>query len=228
MTRPETAAQQPTSPSSIAPSARPLGSALAGFEGLSLGRVRYPHRIEELLALRRAAYGAADKAGPDTATKALDDPRNVRAETVTVELGDRIIGSERLTPWLPGPILHHSCTLSDTTPGLPPRDQTLEASWACVHPDFMGRRIGWFVAAHALCIGRLGGARYLLGAADDQMWPFWRRCGFYRIDASYTGAISGNTYRVVVCDMDSALAGDGVGSVFWDILEPLWAWANTA
>lgn len=186
--------------------------------------VRYPERFPEILKLRRTAYQAAQKFGPDTAESEENeeaDPRNLRSLTVIAEVAGQIVGSLRLTPPLPGPILHHTCKFSEPVQGLPPRSDFIEASWACVHPGHQGKGLFWYLAAYMVLVTEQLGKPYLVGGTDASMWPNWRRCGYRKTGSTYRGALSDNTYWVMYLDVEEILAGRNIAPEFARVLLPL-------
>lgn len=186
--------------------------------------VQYPERLDEVLALRRAAYGAAQKHGPDDAESAEGDgadPRNLRSSTVIAELEGQIIGSLRLAPPLPGPLLHHTCEFAEPVKGLPPRTEFIEASWACVHPAHQGKGLFWSISAYMVLVAKQLGKPYLVGGTDADMWRNWKRCGFRKTGSTYLGAISRNRYWVMLLNVDEVLAGHNIAPEFARVLLPL-------
>ena len=172
--------------------------------------VGYPERRREILALRRAAYAASGKCGPDNATEENIDPRDFRAANVIAEVEGRIVASVRLTPPLPGPILQPSCALRGPTDQLPAHSDFVEASWGCIHSEFQGQGLLWQLSAHMLVAADTFGRPYLLIGSDRQIWRHWQRCGFRKTGVTYRGTLSGNEYFVVTLNLNEVLAGRGI------------------
>lgn len=184
--------------------------------------VRNPERSAEVDELRRIAYGEAGKSGPGSLEAGeVIDPRDLQAFVVIAEVAGRVVGSVRVIPPMPGPILHPECRLRGDTSSLPPRSGLAEGGWGCVHPDYQGQGLFWQLAAHMLLLGRDLGGTHLVAGSDVDLWPYWRRCGFSKTGVSYLGVHSGTEHAVMVIGLDALTSGRNMAPEFSRVLMPL-------
>ena len=186
--------------------------------------VPYPERLGEILELRRAAYEAARKLGDDPARADEDqawDPRNPGSTTLLAEMDGRLVGSLRLSHPLAGSFLHHSYRFDGPLTNLPPRSEILEGSWACVHPEYQGQGLFWQLAARMVQFAQDQGKAYLLGGADDGMWPTWQRCGYRETGLTYQGRLTGTPHRLMLLDVAAVSEGHHICPEFARVLLPL-------
>lgn len=175
---------------------------------LSFRLVRFEERRDELLELRRAAYGAVGKLGPGRAKQVETDSRDEQAWILVAEEAGRPAASVRLTPPLPGPVQTQVQLWSSLDPKLPrsfEHDYT-EVSWACIHPDHQGRGLFWSLAAGMIQSSAKLGRRYLIGGADDHLWRYWQRCGFRDTGFVYRNPGSDHSFRMIVFDTEATWA----------------------
>lgn len=179
------------------------------------------HRMEEILDLRRTAYVEAGKVDPLIASSKMTDRRDRHAWIVIAQADHRIVGTLRLAPPLPGPIL--GCPeLGESVPGLPPGSDYLECSKVCVHPEAQGQGLFWYLAAHMLFTAREVGTPYLVGGIDRSLWHFWSRCGYRRVGASYLSrSLTGIQHWVGLLDVAASLAGRTISPKFAHLLAKL-------
>ena len=170
--------------------------------------LRYPERFAEICALRRLAYGEAGKSGPDAVDTDLPDERDLEARVVVGLRGETLLSSIRLNLPMVGSRLHSTCRLRGDLNQLPRQADTSECGWGCVHPDYKGRGLLWELAAHMVLAARRMGRPYVLSGTDAAVWPMWQRVGYRKTDVTYTGALSGNRYWVMVLDLEEVLSGE--------------------
>ncbi|MEM9556310.1 MAG: GNAT family N-acetyltransferase [Acidobacteriota bacterium] len=194
-----------------------LGSDRCASEGSSVRfrTLRFPERLADIVELRRVAYTAAGKLGPDVEESIeveMADPRNLRAVLVVAEEEEQIVGSVRLTPPLPGPLFHSTCRFDGPVQGLPSRSDFLESAWACIHPSQQGQGLFWHLVAHMVLAAKRLGKPYLVGGTAENLWPNWRRCGYRKLGSRYIGALSATELSVVILKVEEVLAGRNIAS----------------
>ena len=182
----------------------------------------YPDRYQELLELRHLALTATRQLAPGTSVADLADPRDVEAALIVADVDGRLVASGRLTPPLDGPILHADNRLLGPEVGIPPRDQYLEYSKACIHPDYHGQGLFWPLVARCVKVAQSLGRPYLLGGTNPDLFRFWGRCGFEKVPTLYTGPNNPDVvYSAMVLDVEAVLAGRGVSAKLVEALDRL-------
>ena len=188
---------------------------------LRFSLVRCGERAEELRDLRRAAYGCAGKSGPERPDSDQSDPRDDRAMMILAEVGGRLVGSLRVIPPGPGPILHPQCRLEGDLGTLPPFSEIAEGGWGCVHPDFGGRGLFWQLSARMFTVAHEFGANWLIAGSDAQLWQFWQRCGFRKTGITYRGVYSKAPYSMMIANIADVLRARDVDPELAKALKPL-------
>ena len=201
------------SPTLAVPRAHQIVSTVQGGSSpLEFRVVHAPNRLLDILQLRRTAHLKAQKIGPHTTAAEMVEPRDLEASFVIAEEQGRVVAAIRFVPPIDGTILHRECQLEGDLSPLPPREQMLEVSSACVDPAYQGQGLVWALVARAWLAAPAFGRPYGIGACDESLWRFWQRCGVRRLDAGYVGAVTGIRYRVILLEFTEVLAGRGVGT----------------
>lgn len=186
----------------------PSGATMAPYR---FGVVHSPERLSEVLELRRITHLAAGQVEPHRTAAEMVEPRDLEATMVIAEQADQLVGTTRLVPPLEGTILHCGCRLEGAVDELPPKDEMIEASSGCIHPEHQGQGLFWNLVAHAWnTAAQVYGRPLLVGACEDRLWPFWQRCGFCRVPVYYAGAVTGRRYQVMLLELAPVLEGQGV------------------
>ena len=197
-----------SSPSTLCPRSRATSVSVADLE---YSVVPYPQRIEEILEVRRVARCAARQNAPETLAGEMLDRCDLAASMAIAEHEGRIVGTMRMTRPLDDTILHPTNRYLGPIVGLPHREDYLELSRACVHPDYQGHGILWHLTAQMLIAARAAGKTYLLGGATEQMVRFWKRCGFRQTETIYRiPTAPGVDHYLIVLEIEEVLSGRGI------------------
>ena len=160
---------------------------------------RSDERADEVLALRKLAF--TGRFGPEDLEKGISDPRENRARVVVAEDAGILIGSVRLIPPGPGPLLYPTTRFFGDVGSLAPEAARAEAGWGCVHPKHRGTGLFCRLMEQTISAARAYEAETLILATLRQRCTFWRELGFEETEVSYRGAFSGAEYVVVSIDL---------------------------
>lgn len=161
--------------------------------------LRSDERADDVSALRRLAF--AGRFGPEDLAQGISDPRESRARVVVAEGERALVGSVRLIPPGPGPLLYPTTRFVGDVGTLAPDPVRAEAGWGCVHPEHQGTGLFRRLMKRTISVARSFKAEALILATRREHSAFWRSLDFEVTGVSYRGAFSGADYVVVSVDL---------------------------
>ncbi len=206
-----------------------------GFEVRASSRVvdyacvRTDAEYREVLALRRTAYVHAKKASQDVKDVDMGDGFDAFSRILYARHAGRIVASVRLAfPRSATDPLKHEEYL-DLPEALPPRDQLVEASKACTHPDYRGGDIFYRMMNLAALTTMQGGRRYILMSCTRALLPVYRKLGFYKVGGEYVHPTMKIAHQLLIGDAAAIVAGTRMNPVIWHLVDgpALWAFARS-
>jgi predicted GNAT family N-acyltransferase len=192
------------------------------------GAVATDDDYREVLHLRRLAYVHAKKISDDVKDVEMADAFDARSRILVARYRGRIVGTLRLMfPRSSSDPLKHEDYLA-LPPTLPPRDQLVEVSKACTHPDFRGSDLFYSLLKHAGLVTIQAGRRYVLMSCTEKLVPIYERFGMRRVDAGYVHPSMRLAHHLMMVDVARAVSGKGVNPLFWNLAggSELWSFAT--
>lgn len=191
----------------------------ASHRAVDFGFVQTPEDYREVLALRRLAYVHAKKASADVKDVDMGDGFDACSRIVFARHAGRIVASVRLMfPREATDRLKHEdyVALPDS---LPPRDQIVEASKACTHPDFRGGDLFYRMMNLAALTTMQAGRRYILMSCTPSLLPVYAKLGFRPIRAEYVHPSMRLAHQVLIAEVAHMVGGQGVNPVIWHLVD---------
>lgn len=179
--------------------------------------VRSDDEYQEVLQLRKLAYARARKVSKDTSPEVLSDVYDSRSRILIGRYRGTIVATARIVfPDINDPLEHEE---DITIPkDFPRRDQLVEMSRVCTHPDYRGSDLLFGLFHHALLTILQSRRRWILASSITKLWPLYDKMGFKKTGLSYNNRLFGNLHHdVFLGDAVGALAGRNVSPLFWNL-----------
>jgi predicted GNAT family N-acyltransferase len=178
---------------------------------------RAAHTDEEIcqvLELRALAYALAGKISSDASALDVRDKFDERAVLLAAWHHGRPVAALRLTTPTAGEQTDHEQYV-DFPPGFPARDQIVEVTRVCTHPDYRGSDLLLGLLAHTALISAATARRYLLGSSTDALLPVYRRVGMVPTTVRFNPpSVGGREHRILLADA-RAVFGRKVNPIVW-------------
>jgi predicted GNAT family N-acyltransferase len=195
----------------------------ASSRAVDFGFVRTPEEYREVLALRRLAYVHAKKASADVKDVDMGDGFDARSRIVYARHAGRIVASVRLMfPRDATDALKHEEYLA--LPGLPPRDQIVEASKACTHPDFRGGDLFYRLMHLAALTTMQAGRKHILMSCTRALLPVYCKLGFRPFRAEYVHPSMGIAHQVLLAEVSHMVCGVHMSPLVWHLIDVKGLW----
>ncbi len=195
---------------------------------LDFGAVRTEEEYREVLALRRLAYLRAGKAGPEVRDEDMADALDARSRILVAKYRGRIVACVRLLfPPTPDSPLKHEDYLA-LPPGTPPRDEIVELSKFCTHPEFRGSDLFYTLVKHCALTTLQSGRRYAVMSCTDELVKPYGRVGFRKLGASYVHPGMKLEHHLMMAEVARVVSGKHVNPVIWNLMGgwELWSFAR--
>ncbi len=186
--------------------------------GIDFGYVQDQDDYVDVLQLRQLAYAAACKVPRQRPASSMGDEFDGRAQVLLARHRGRAVASMRLVLPGPGELLEHE-TYTPLPGALPGREEVIEITRVCTHPDYRRTDLLQGLFQHAVLSCARAGRRWVIGSSTPNLLPVYTRIGFTVTDLQYEHrALGGDKHVVFVGDLHAVLAGKGVNPLVWNAL----------
>ncbi len=184
-------------------------------QGIEYKYVRTKEEYEQVLELRKLAYGAAGKLASESD---VSDVYDTRSRIIIGLYRGKVVASTRLIfNQLEDQMEHEQFVTFDSR--VPSRDQICEITRVCTHPEFRGADLLMGLMKFASLTVVQSGRRYVLGCATDSLLPMYTKMGFKSMNVRFTHESLNNTqHTIFICDVAEVAVGKGVSPIVWNIL----------
>jgi GNAT superfamily N-acetyltransferase len=187
---------------------------VAGAIEYSVVRTEADYR--EVLNLRYLAYLADGKINSSAVVNDVSDIHDSRARILMCKFRGKTIASARLTFHGLGDVTEHEQFISWPN-AFPRRDDTVEVTRACTHPDF--RRTGLFFALvrYVVMTAAQAGRNWVVTSSTEDLVPLYRFVGLKDAGIAYNHPdLNDLKHIVLIADTREALTGRSVGPTAWN------------
>lgn len=177
--------------------------------------VRTKEEYEDVLELRRLAYGEAGKLSND---ESVSDVYDTRSRILIGVYKGQVVASTRLIfNEFEDQMEHEQFVKFDST--IPRKDEICEITRVCTHPDFRGVDILPGLLRFVAISVAQSGRRYILGCATDKLLGMYLRIGFRKTRYSFNHKDLNNIpHTIFLCDIVKVAIGSGVNPIVWNLL----------
>ena len=183
---------------------------------IEFGVVRTEEDYREVLNLRHLAYMADGKISDDLTASEVSDIHDSRARILTCKYRGKTIATARLTFHEHGDVTEHEAFIVWPNE-FPRRDESVEVTRACTHPDF--RRTGLFFALlrHVVITATQAGRSWVVTSSTEDLVPMYQFVGLFDVGLTYHHPeLNDLKHIVLVGNMHDALSGRTVGPTAWN------------
>jgi predicted GNAT family N-acyltransferase len=195
---------------------------------VEFGSVRTDDEYREILALRRLAYVHAKKVSEDAKDLDMADEFDAQSRILFARYQGRMVASLRVMfpSGAADPLKHEEYVRLPET--LPPRDELVELSKACTHPDFRGSDLFYGLAKLATLTIAQAGRRWMLMSCTDGLVRVYTAFGWRRMSLSYVHPSMKLEHHLLLGDVPAMLAGQGTNPIFWNLTvgREIWEFAK--
>lgn len=183
--------------------------------GIEYKYVRTKDEYNEVLELRKLAYGEAGKLARESD---VSDVYDSRARIIIGINKGKVVASTRLIfNEIQDQMEHEQFVSFDSR--VPSKDQICEITRVCTHPDFRGADLLIGLMKFASLTVAQSGRRYVLGCATEKLLPMYLKMGFRSLNIDFTHESLNNTrHTVFMCDITEVAVGKGINPIAWNIL----------
>jgi predicted GNAT family N-acyltransferase len=177
--------------------------------------VRSKEDYEQVLNLRKLAYGGVGKIRNDSEVADIFDSRS--RIIVGIYKGQVIASTRLIFNEIEDQTEHEQFVNFPAT--FPRKDEICEITRVCTHPDFRGSDILMglfrFVAITVVQSGR----KYILGCATKDILSLYLKLGFEDTGLTYNHtALNNMAHTVFIGDVAKGLSGQGISPFVWNIV----------
>ena len=178
--------------------------------------VRTEADYREVLNLRHLAYLADNKIAKSAKVNDVADIHDSRARILMCRYRGKTIATARLTFHEIGDVTEHEEFIAWTSE-FPRRDESVEVTRACTHPDF--RRTGLFFALirYVVITATQAERSWVVTSSTEDLVPMYRFVGLSQVGLTYNHPdLNDLKHVVLVANMYDALSGRSVGPTAWN------------
>jgi predicted GNAT family N-acyltransferase len=187
-------------------------------DSLEFAFVRSSAEYREVLELRRAAYAAEGKIPPGTSADDMSDIFDSRSRIVVCKLRGRIVASARLTFHEQTDLLEHEEFLNWSA-DLPRRDESVEVTRACTHPEYRGARFFFPLLAFIVMTAMQARRSWVVTSSTADLVGLYERIGMIRLKRTYDNPMLNNTkHYLLIGSTNDAVLGRSVGPIIWNLV----------
>jgi predicted GNAT family N-acyltransferase len=186
-----------------------------GNNAVEFKYVRTESEYQQVLELRKLAYGSAGKLSSE---ESVSDIYDSRSRIVIGVYRGRVVASTRLIYNELDDKMEHE-EFVQFPEDFPRKDEICEITRVCTHPDFRGSDILMGLFRYVAITVIQSHRKYILGCATEELLPLYRRLGFKAIGMSYKHAALNNIeHHIILGDVAAGLSGKGVNPIAWNIV----------
>jgi GNAT superfamily N-acetyltransferase len=183
---------------------------------LEFGVVRSEQDYREILNLRHLAYSAEGKLGKSASVNEASDIHDSRARILICRFQGKAVGTARLTFHEYGDITEHEEFLP-WSHELPRRDESVEVTRVCTHPDFRGKGLLFALLRYVVITATQAGRTWVVSSSTEDLVPLYRFVGLTEVGLMYKHPdLNGLEHFVLAGSMIDALSGRSVGPTAWN------------
>ncbi len=183
--------------------------------GIEFRYVRTKEEYEQVLDLRRLAYGGAGKIAAD---EDVSDIYDARSRIVVGTYKGQIVASTRLIFNELADQMEHEQFVAFPD-WIPRKDDICEITRVCLHPEFRGSDILLGLFRFVGITVAQSGRRYILGCATDKLLPMYLRIGFQDTKINFAHKNLNNLeHTIFLCDVVKGLSGKDVNPLVWNVV----------
>ena len=186
--------------------------------GLEFSFVRSATDYREVLELRRVAYAAQGKIAPGTSSDEMSDIFDSRSRIVVCKLRGQIVASARLTFHEQNDLMEHEEYMASSSE-LPRRDESVEVTRACTHPDYRGARLFFPLLGFIVMTALQADRNWVITSSTSDLVDLYERIGMVRLKETYMNPMLNNaTHYLLVGSAKDAVLGRSVGPIVWNLV----------
>jgi hypothetical protein len=187
-------------------------------DSIEFSFVRSSEDYEQVLELRRMAYSAEDKVPPETPAEEMSDLFDSRSRIVLCKLRGRVVASARLTFHEQSDLLEHEEYVA-WSPDLPRRDESVEVTRACTHPEYRAARLFFPLLSFIVMTALEARRTWVITSSTTDLLEVYERVGMTRLGTTYANPMLNNaTHHLLIGNMIDAVLGRSVGPVIWNMV----------
>jgi predicted GNAT family N-acyltransferase len=196
---------------------RGSGFVSAGIVGkLEFGVVRSEQDYREVLNLRHLAYVADGKMSSAATVSDASDIHDSRARILTCRFQGKAVATARVTFHEFGDITEHEEFVA-WTHELPRRDESVEVTRVCTHPDFRGKGLLFDLLRFAVITTVQAGRSWIVSSSTMDLVPLYRFVGLTEVGMKFNHPELNNLeHAMLVGNVLDALSGQSVGPTAWN------------
>lgn len=172
----------------------------------------------EALNLRLAAYSKDHKLPKNSSVAEVSDAYDSRSKIIIGRVKGRAIATARL--YFP----EHSDRLEHEEylvwpPGFPRRDEIVEVTRACTHPDFRRGNVFFSLLRYIVVTSVQSQRKWVMTSATSDLVPFYDWVGLKPTDVVFNhSSLNSLPHRLLLGSIPDALSGKTVGSTAWYLI----------
>lgn len=169
----------------------------------------------EVINLRRLAYRFEGKAGANDALAELSDLHDSRSRILVCRSHGRIVASARLAFPEYGDRTEHEEYFEWPT-DFPRRDQTVEVTRACTHPDFRKGGVFFSLLRFIVVTAMQSGRPWVVTSSTEDLVRMYDWIGLKPCNRTYDHpSLNGMRHHVLIGNIPAALLGRSIGPGAW-------------
>ena len=187
-------------------------------DALEFSFVRNSAEYGEVLEVRRAAYAKEGKIPPDVSAADMSDVYDSRSRIIACRLRERIVATARLTFHELNDFMEHEEFIRWSS-DLPRREESVEVTRACTHPDFHRSRV-FFALIGFIVVSALQARRsWVITSCTSELVSLYEGIGMRQIGKTYSNPALNNTkHFLLVGSIPDAILGRSVGPIMWNLV----------
>ena len=193
----------------------------AGFAQSPLRRsldfsvVRTERDYREVLNLRYLAYLADGKIPSSSTVNDVSDIHDSRARILICKYRGKAIATARLAFHELGDITEHEEFIAWPS-AFPRRDDAVEVTRACTHPDYRGVGLFFALLRHIVTSSVQAGRTWVITSSTEDLVPLYKFVGMKEAGVAFNHPELNNLKHVMLTgSIPDALSGRSVGPVAW-------------
>ena len=187
-------------------------------QALKFGYVSSEKEYDEVLKLRKRAYVGSGKIDKEADYTSMGDSFDSRARILVAQYRGDIVGSMRLMFHENSDEMEHD-RFMDASHEIPPKDQIVEVTRICNHPDFRKSDLFYGMMAHMAILIVQSGRPWLLGCSTLKLLPMYKKIGARTIGTPFKHTdLGGEEHHLILVDVPKMMKGYGINPIVWNLL----------
>lgn len=184
-------------------------------KGIEFKYVRTKEEFEQVIELRKIAYG---EAGKITSEDNLTDLYDARSRIIIGLFRGKVVASTRLIfNEIDDQMEHEQFITLDSR--VPRKNDICEITRVCTHPEFRGADLLAGLLKYVALTVAQSGRRYILGSATSKLLGMYLKMGFKNLNIKYSHeALNSEEHFIFLCDITEVAVGKGCSPIVWNLL----------